>query len=243
VASVEEHYENLLAQRYSWMRGDYDAKVRESLTLFEEICLSPRRGGRALDLGCGSGFQSMALAQLGFAVLSVDTSGVLLEELRDRAGEREIQGVLGDIRDPTVYAAEGPFEVAVCMGDTLTHLETKDEVRTLAGDVRGAMEEGGTLLFEFRNYTTELKGTDRAIPVRMDDERIMVTFLEYEAEHVNVHDLVFEKSTDGWKVEKSAYRKLRLGREEVVGFLERVGFHIVSRGEGGGFVRIVAQVR
>jgi len=242
LASVEEHYEKLLAHRYSWMRGDYGgSKVREGLTFFKEAGVSPRSGGRALDLGCGSGIQSIALAKLGFTVLSVDTSNVLLEELRSRAGDCEIQAVLGDIREPSVYAAEGPFEVAVCMGDTLTHLGTPGEVEVLVGGVRGAMEEGGTLIFEFRDYTAELKDADRAIPVRMDDDRIMVTFLEYEADYVNVHDMVFEKSAHGWEAKESAYKKLRLGAEEVAGYLEQAAFSIVSCGEDGGFVRLVAR--
>lgn len=241
MASVEEHYDKLLARHYSWMRGDYDSQVRESLSFFEEAGISPRSHSKALDLGCGSGFQSLALADLGFSVLSVDTSSMLLDELRSRAGDREIQPLLGDIRDPALYAAKGPFEVAVCMGDTLTHLGTPNEVETLVGDLRGAMEEGGALVFEFRDYTEELKGADRVIPVRMEDDRIMVTFLEYEADHVNVHDTLFERGTQGWEAKTSAYRKLRIGTEEVAGFLERAGFRVVSRGEDGGFVRIVAR--
>ena len=241
MASVDEHYEKLLARHYSWMRGDYDSKVRESLTFFEVAGISPRSGSKALDLGCGSGFQLMALAGLGFAVLGVDTSSLLLEELRGRAGDREIQPVLGDIRDPGVYATKGPFEVAVCMGDTLTHLGTPGEVETLIGGVRSAMEEGGTLIFEFRDYTEELKGADRVVPVRMEDDCIMVTFLEYGADHVNVHDTIFERGAHGWEARTSAYRKLRIGPEEVAGYLERGGFRVVSRGKDGGFVRIVAR--
>lgn len=241
MASVEEHYEELLARHYSWMRGDFDSKVRENLALFKEAGVSPRSSGKALDLGCGPGFQSIALAGLGFAVVGVDTSGVLLEELRGRAGERGIQAVLGDMRDPEVYAAEGPFEVAVCMGDTLTHLGAKDEVEALIRDVRGVLEEGGALILEFRDYTVELKGADRMIPVRMEDDRIMATFLEYESECVNVHDVVFEKYAHGWEAKKSAYRKLRLGAEEVDSFLEGAGFRTLSRGDHGGFVRLVAR--
>ncbi|HET7272490.1 MAG TPA: hypothetical protein VFI90_15565, partial [Rubrobacter sp.] len=81
---------------------------------------------------------------------------------------------------------------------------------------------------------------DRIIPVRMEDDRIMATFLEYEANHVSVHDIVFSKGAKGWEAKKSAYRKLRLAVEEVAGYLERAGFCIVSRGEAGGFVSIVA---
>ena len=183
----------------------------------------------------------MALAELGFGVLAVDTSEVLLEELRGRVGEREVQPVLGDVRDPRTYAEEGPFEVAVCMGDTLPHLRSYDEVGALFWDVHAALEEGGNLVLEFRDYAAELKGADRAIPVRLDDERIMATFLEYEAERVNVHDMVFEKGADGWEMRKSAYAKLRLGAEAVLGLLGSSEFQVVEHREDKGFRTIVAR--
>jgi len=239
--SVEEHYEKLLAPRYTWMRGNFGQRVREYLGFFEGIGVSPRSSGKALDLGAGSGFQSLALAELGFEVLAVDTSEALLEELRSRAGERRIQPVLGDMRDPTAYAGKGPFEVAVCMGDTLPHLRSHEEVGALFRGVRGALEGGGILILEFRDYASELKGADRAIPVRLDDERIMATFLEYEKERVNVHDMVFEKGADGWEMRKSAYPKLRLGAEAVSSLLGRNGFQVVERSEDKGFTTIVAR--
>jgi 2-polyprenyl-3-methyl-5-hydroxy-6-metoxy-1,4-benzoquinol methylase len=121
--------------------GDFGSRVREYRGFFERAGISPRLGGRVLDLGAGSGFQSLALAELGFGVLAMDTSEVLLEELRARVGEHEVRPVLGDMRDPRTYAEEGPFEVAVCMGDTLPHLRSYDEVGALFGDVRRALEE------------------------------------------------------------------------------------------------------
>jgi SAM-dependent methyltransferase len=223
------------------MRGDYDSKVREYQFLFEQMGILPRSGGKALDLGSGSGFYSLALAHLSFEVLAVDTSETLLRELHDRTGERVIRPVLGDMREPGKYATEGPFEVAVCMGDTLAHLRSHGEVETLLGNVLGALEGGGALVLEFRDATRELEGVDRAIPLRMDDERIMATFLEYEADRVNVHDMVFVRNADGWIMHKRAYAKLRLGEEKVLNLLGRTGFRIVSSEEDRGFVTIVAR--
>jgi len=185
--SVEDHYENLLAKHYTWIHGDYDSKVREHQLLFERAGILSRSGGKALDLGSGSGFQSLALANLGFEVLAVDTSETLLRELRDRTQSRRIHPVL---RDQETYATQGPFEVAVCMGDTLAHLRSYGEVETLCGDVLGVPEGGGALVLEFRDATRELEGAGWAIPLRMDDERIMATFLEYETYRINIHDIV-----------------------------------------------------
>jgi SAM-dependent methyltransferase len=239
--SVEDHYENLLAKHYTWMHGDYDSKVREHQLFFERAGILPRSGGKALDLGSGSGFQSLALANLGFEVLAVDTSETLLQELRDRTQSRRIRPVLGDLRDQETYATETPFEVAVCMGDTLAHLRSYGEVETLCGDVLGVLEGGGALVLEFRDGTRELEGADRAIPLRMDDERIMATFLEYETDRINVHDIVFVRGADGWTMHKSAYAKLRLSEEKVRDLLDRTGFRIVSSEEDRGFVTVVAR--
>ena len=181
MTSVEDHYRKLLAGHYTWMRGGYDEKVAEYRDFFERIGVSPQHTGRALDLGAGSGFQSVALADLGFEVLSIDPSETLLEELRGRMRKRRIRPVPGDIRDPDLYAASSPFEIVICMGDTLTHLDSSGEVARLISGTGAALQKGGTLILEFRDLATGLEGVDRAIPVRLDEDKIMTTFLETRA--------------------------------------------------------------
>ena len=65
----------------------------------------------------------------------MNSSEALLQESRGRTAGREVRTMLGDMRDAGAYAAEGSFEAAVCMEDTLTHLESFDEVSTLVGDL------------------------------------------------------------------------------------------------------------
>ena len=241
MASVRKHYDNFLAEHYSWMFGDFNAKVRENKDFFKLTGIEPRSGGKALDLGCGSGFQSIALEKLGFRVLSVDMCETLLDELRNRSAGRDINAVQGDILDHSVYADKGPFEVAVCMGDTLTHLQETQEVSALLANIYPHLEEGGRLALSFRDLTDELKGIDRIIPVRSDDDKIMATFLEYEATKVNVHDIVFVKGDSGWELRKSTYRKLRIGMHQVQDFLRQLGFSVISSEVQEGFSVIVAQ--
>jgi 2-polyprenyl-3-methyl-5-hydroxy-6-metoxy-1,4-benzoquinol methylase len=226
MASVKEHYDNLLAEHYTWMFGDYDSKVQENLDFLEHNGIIPRFGGKALDLGCGSGFQSIALAKLGFVVLGIDLCESLLEELQSRSSGLDIDVVQGDMLDHRIYSSKGPFEVAVCMGDTLTHLPEVENAVSLFEEVYNSLEHGGSLVLTFRDLTTEFEGTDRIIPVRTDEDKLMAVFLEYEETHVNVHDMIFVKGSSGWDLKKSVYRKLRIGVDQVQDSLERIGYKV-----------------
>jgi SAM-dependent methyltransferase len=241
VVTVQEHYDNFLAEHYSWMFGDYDAKVNENRDFFKRINITPRAGAKGLDLGCGSGFQSLALSELGFEVLGVDLSGALLEELRGRASGLDIEAVQGDMLDSRLYADKGPFEVAVCMGDTLTHLRTTEDVAVLLENVYRILEQQGNFVLAFRDLTVALKGTERIIPVRADDDKLMATFLEYEENHVNVHDILFLKRVSGWELKTGVYRKLRIASDQVQDLLERLDFSISTSQVEQGFSLIVAQ--
>ncbi len=84
--SVTEHYANILADHYSWLFGGFGEKAEENRQFFATQGISPHRNGVALDLGCGSGFQSIPLAQLGFRVLALDLSPTLLAELTPHNG-------------------------------------------------------------------------------------------------------------------------------------------------------------
>jgi 2-polyprenyl-3-methyl-5-hydroxy-6-metoxy-1,4-benzoquinol methylase len=85
MASVRDHYDTVLSAHYSRMFGEFDAKVAEQQhVVLERLGVTARNGtATAVDLGCGSGFQSGALARLGFEVLAIDFSQRLLAELRD----------------------------------------------------------------------------------------------------------------------------------------------------------------
>lgn len=241
MVSVKEHYDNLLAEHYTWMFGDHTAKVLENREFFQRANITPRRGGKALDLGCGSGFQSIALAELGFEVLGIDLCETLLEELRGRSAGLDINVVQGDMLDYRMYEDKGPYEIAVCMGDTLTHLQKAKSVSTLLENVYRNLENQGILALTFRDFTTELKGVERIIPVRTDEDKLMATFLEYEESYVNVHDMIFLKSDSGWKLQTSVYRKLRIGLDQVRNFLAKTGFEIISSEVWEGFSSIIAQ--
>lgn len=242
MASVEDHYERFLAGNYTWMSGGHERQVAKNRSDFMDAGIVAGPGAKALDLGCGSGYQSLALAEMGFAVVAVDTSTALLDELRVAAGERPVTAMVADMRDATAYSGHGPFDVAVCMGDTLVHLQSVEDVAALFTDVFANLRGGGKFVLSFRDLSAELTGTDRILPVRLDEGRLMAVFLEYDRNHVTVNDVLFKRDGEGWKMSKSAYQKLRLPVGNAVAMLSAAGFHDVSTSaDRWGFVTILAR--
>jgi SAM-dependent methyltransferase len=240
--SVTDHYERLLADHYSWMSGPFAEGVEAQQALLSGAGIVSLPGGRALDLGCGAGLQSMALAGMGYAVTAIDTSRKLLAELETRRGSLPIDAIRGDIADVAGLVGPG-FAVAVCMGDTLTHLPSAAHVERMFDGVAGVLAPAGMFVLTFRDMTAPLTGTDRFISVRSDADRIMTCFLEYEAERVLVHDLIHVRRGADWVLHKSSYPKLRLAPGWVEARLQERGFDILSNGSSGRMTMIVARRR
>lgn len=222
------HYDALLAAHYSWMVGvPFEEKVAEQKALLLELGLAAGRHGAAIDLGAGPGYQSAALADLGFSpVIAIDTSKTLLDELSAQKGLRAIETLHGDLCHLSRYAAAESAEAIVCMGDVLTHLERHEDVSKLLKDCFAALKPRGRLILTFRDLSQELAGLDRFIPVQSDASRVMVCVLEYEPRTVLVHDLIHTRSGEGWRLDKSCYRKLRLAPQDVTRQLRELGFDI-----------------
>lgn len=239
MATALEHYENLLAEHYTWAYGGWEAKVEENRAWFREQGLLDGAGKAAIDLGCGPGFQSIPLAQAGYEVFAVDVSPSLLSELRHRADGLPIVCVEGDLLAFMKTCPAAP-DVIVCMTDTLLHLDSKREIELLFAAAAEALKEGGAFAVSFRDNSAEPPEMERIIPVRSDASTIFTCLLEYEAEHVKVFDLVYRREGEGWVLKKSHYRKVRVSTEWVKRSMENSGLRVVKEELSRGMTRLVA---
>lgn len=250
--STAEHYERLLADCYSWMLGDFEARVERERAFLaahgvlpaggEAVASATPAGARvAVDLGAGSGHQAVALARLGWSVRAIDFSAKLLAELRGRASGLEVTAIEDDLRRFPRHLT-GAAGAIVCLGDTLTHLDSADEVRALIADARRCLSPGGALVLTFRDLSRALEGTERFIPVRSDDDTILTCFLEYLPATVRVHDLLHRRRDGAWQLTASAYQKLRLSHSQVEAWLSEAGFKLAHAASTRGLVELVARV-
>lgn len=242
MSSVKEHYDNLLAPYYSWICGGSDLKLKENRTFFHAHNVRPERSAAAVDLGAGCGFQSIPLAESGFSVTAIDVSRDLLAELRKNAEGLPIVTIEDNLLNFTEHSP-AKIEIIVCMGDTLTHLNSRDEVRKLMNTVYPVLEEQGLFILGFRDLTPELKELDRFITVKSDSKRIFTCFLEFEKKQVKVHDILYEAADNKWNIKKSFYRKLRISEQWTNECLRDAGFTIEKLDNQNGMLTILARKR
>lgn len=240
MSSVQDHYDNLLANVYVWMSGGFEPTQQRYAKFFKRAQLAPQGAALAVDLGAGPGFQSLPLADLGYRVLAIDTSQALLNELNARKQQRDIDVICDDMLNFPAHLTS-PAQLIVCMTDTLLHLGSKAEVATLFQLCTNALESGGRLVLTFRDLSRELHGADRFFHVRSDESRIFSCFVDYQPDHVLVHDLLYTRIDRDWHLSKSAYRKIRLARDECVELLRKVGFEIASYRVDDGMVTLIAR--
>src|SRR5210317_2018564 len=240
MAGVCEHYENHLARYYAWISGGVDEKIGENRKFFADHDIQPIRSGLAFDLGAGCGFQSVPLAQLGFRVVALDLSHKMLALLRKTAKNLPIETICDDLSNFSNYKS-GNIELMVCMGDTLTHLDTLKKVRALLDSVFSSLETGGCLILSFRNLTQELVELDRFIPVKSNETTIFTCFLEFEKDSVKVHDIIYEKNNAQWVLKKSVFQKLRISPDWTQKYLQKIGFAIEFYDEQNGLIFIIAR--
>lgn len=209
------------------MIGDFEEKKLEQEKFFFENGILPTFNKVAFDLGAGHGLQAIALAKLGFAVKAIDFNKQLLEELASRKRDLNIEIIEGDISNFLEHTHE-QAEVIVCMGDTLTHLESLEHVKKLIREAAKHLEPRGKIVLSFRDLTKELKNEERFIPVKNDDTRILICFLEYFSDRVLIHDILYEKQNGQWLQKVSFYPKLRLNETMLVDLFEKNDIELIK---------------
>lgn len=240
MTTVTEHYEKHLAPIYVWMAGGSAAALQAGTAEIEELNLPLHPGAVVLDLGAGFGMHSIPLARRGARVTAIDTSAELLRTLTDISDGLPVQTVNDELLDFQSHLSEAPSAI-LCMGDTITHLPDVKAVESLIERASAALPRGGTFVLSFRDYSVPLVGDQRFIPVRSDDSRILTCFLQYEPESVVVHDILHQRTPDGWQMEASHYRKLRLSPEHLISMLQSNGFNVRRENGMRGMIRLVAQ--
>jgi SAM-dependent methyltransferase len=170
--------------------GDHIADVYDKLYdgLFDtagavEFLSGLARGGRALELGIGTGRIALPLQRAGVRVSGVDTSQAMVDRLRAKAGGDSIPVAIGDFKEPPVT---GSFDLVYIAFNTFFGLLSQEEQIACFEAVASLLSDDARFVLEA--FVPDLSRFDRHQRVSLDEVMLDQVRLE-----VSRHDPVAQR--------------------------------------------------
>jgi len=122
---------------------------------------------RVLDLGCGTGYDALALARRGFEVHGIDYAQVAIDEATRLANAEAlaIDFRQGDIGLPLPYA-EGAFDAVI--SNLVLHSFADADLRRIVGEVDRCLRPGGLFLF----HANAMEDLDQRLSVQPPERQL-----------------------------------------------------------------------
>ena len=168
---VEETYNQRCADVYDQWFGYFD---EAAVGVLEELA----GGGRALELGIGTGMVALPLAARGVRVEGVDASPEMVAALRAKPGGEALPVTMGDFADVNVG---GEFSLVYVVYNTLFALQTQEEQVRCFRNVAARLAPGGVFLIEaFVPDLAQLSAGRGVRLLHMTDDRVGIRAYEHD---------------------------------------------------------------
>ncbi|WP_330458444.1 class I SAM-dependent methyltransferase [Streptomyces sp. NBC_00820] len=142
-------------------------------------------GGRALELGVGTGRIALPLARRGIEVHGIDMSRAMVERLRAKPGGDAVGVTIGDFATTRV---DGSFSVAYLVFNTIMNLTSQDTQVECFRNAADHLEPGGCFVVEV--VVPDLRrlppGQD-AVPFRVEDGRLGFDLYDVATQAMSSH--------------------------------------------------------
>jgi SAM-dependent methyltransferase len=142
-AAPEDYFDERTAATYDERESDdFDAaSIDATVDFLDELA----HGGRALELGIGTGRVALPLSARGVKVSGIDLSRPMVARLREKPGGGEIDVAIGDL---STTRMEGSFSLVYLVCNTIMNLTTQEAQVACFRSVAAQLEPGGRFVIK-----------------------------------------------------------------------------------------------
>ncbi len=126
---------------------------------------------KMLDIGCGTGGLPIGLYEDFDSISAIDTNEEMLEIANEESGNKSIDFLKMSMLDLDTQFPERSFDITLCFGNTIVHLQNKEEIETFFKKVKFILKKGGKFLFQIINYDNVLDNNLKGLPP-IENEKI-----------------------------------------------------------------------
>jgi SAM-dependent methyltransferase len=234
---------------------DWPARLAVELPFIERQ-LQAVGARRVVDAACGTGMHAIALAQRGYQVAGADLSAGMIERARmnataagvevrfEVAGFGELSATLtpalpmggggGGTVSPAVSpggrGGEGEFDALLCLGNSLPHLLTPQDLAAALADFAACLAPGGLVLIQNRNFDAVVASRERWMGPQSrregQAEWLFLRFYDFEPGGLLAFNLITlqREGAGDWSQRVTASRLRPLVQEDLTEALGAAGF-------------------
>ena len=189
-----------------------------------------RRGGRVLELACGSGRLTVELAQNGIDIVGADLSATMLDAARAKA---EAAGLAVEFlhADMRSFDFGRRFSTILIPGNSLLHLLTIDDLKKCLACVQRHLVDGGRLVFDISKWDLSVlaREPETRYPVLTAGQITVEEMAHYDSASQVRHISWFFSVVDAPDYRVARYDLRVIFPEELLLLLECAGFRLEER--------------
>jgi glycine/sarcosine N-methyltransferase len=207
---------------------DWKGRLENEMPFFERL-FEQKGVRRVLDSACATGMHTIALAGKGYEAIGADPSQAMIEKARANAAAagvdvKFVQAAFGELEEK----AGGGFDAVICLGNSLPHITSDDELRRTLLDMQRGLNPGGVLVIQNRNYDKIWPEKIKYMPLNTAEfagkEILFFRMLEFHETDMTFSIVTFVKQAGQWTYNVSSTNLRPLFRDQMNTELQRAGF-------------------
>jgi 2-polyprenyl-3-methyl-5-hydroxy-6-metoxy-1,4-benzoquinol methylase len=185
-------------------------------------------GKQILDIGCATGELSFQMANAGAKVTGIDLNEDLLNQAKSNKIHPNLHFQTGNMLELETNFQPCQFDVVLCFGNTLVHLQTLGLIQQMLKGVFTVLKPGGRFLLQILNYDYILSEQVFKLPTIETENIRFIRNYRFEENDTLIHfqtELILKKEN---KTVSNETQLFAIKSYELIEFLQNMEFKSIE---------------